>query len=97
MNGAYGFPYAAALYKFTGNVFFEGIFAITGLSGLFSDHGDSGSLVTSMDANGQRTAVGIVVGGADDGRAPGGKITLVLPIERILREFQVHLVSGHNI
>jgi hypothetical protein len=91
MNGAYGFPYTAALYKFTGNVFFDGIF------GLFSDYGDSGSLITSLNAAGERTAVAIVVGGMDDGKAPGGKITLALPIKRILDEFKVTLVSGHNI
>jgi hypothetical protein len=30
MNGAYGFPYMAALYEFSGRVFFDGIFAISG-------------------------------------------------------------------
>jgi hypothetical protein len=97
MNGAYGFPYAAALYKFNGIVFFEDIFAIVGTSGLFSDNGDSGSLITSTDPNGERVAVGIVVGGMDDGKAPGGKLTLALPISRILNEFGVTLVSGHNL
>lgn len=97
MNGAYGFPYTASLYGFNGSVFFDDVYAIVGTSGLFSDHGDSGSLITTSDAAGERRAVGIVVGGMDDGKAPGGKLTLALPISRILNDFGVSLVSGHNV
>jgi hypothetical protein len=97
MNGAYGFPYMAALYEFSGRVYFDGIFAISGSTGLFSDNGDSGALITALNSEGQRAAVGIVVGGTVDGKAPGGKLTMALSIQRILVEFNVSLVSGHNI
>lgn len=97
MNGPYSFPYSAALYDFAGRIFFDGVFAIAGSTGLFSDAGDSGSLITSTDAAGQRIAVGIVVGGMVDGKAPGGKLTMALSIDRILKELNVSLVCGHNI
>lgn len=97
LNGAVFIPYNAPLFDFSGRVYFDGLFAISGKSDLFSDHGDSGSLVTCVDGEGQRVAVGIVVGGMTDSRAPGGKLSLVLPIERILAELKVKLVAGHNI
>jgi len=97
MNGPYSFPYSAALYEFSGRVFFDQLFAIGGQTGLFSDHGDSGALITTIDPAGQRKAVGIVVGGMSDGKAPGGKVTFALSIDRILNELQVTLVSSHNI
>jgi hypothetical protein len=97
LNGAHSIPFAAALYNFSGLVFFEQMFAIAGTSELFSDNGDSGSLITSVDQQRQRTAVGIVVGGMTDSKAVGGKLTLALSIERILEAFQVTIVSGHNI
>jgi hypothetical protein len=95
--GAIYIPFQAPLYEFTGRVYFDPIFAIAGDTVLFSDGGDSGSLITSTDAGGNRKAVGIVVGGMNDGTAPGGKTTLALPIQSILSKLGVTLVSGHNV
>ena len=97
VNGPLCIPYHAQLFNFSGRVYFDDFFAIQGQSDLFSDSGDSGSLVTSLDAKGQRVAVGLVVGSMTDGKAPGGKASLVLPIERMLTELKVTLVDGHNI
>jgi hypothetical protein len=95
--GAQTIQYSAALYGFTGHVSFDPAFSIVGQGDLFSDNGDSGSLITTLDGTGQRFAVGIVVGGKSDGTAPGGKSTIALPIAPILQGFGASLVSGHNI
>jgi hypothetical protein len=95
--GAHPIQYSAALYGFSGFVSFDPTFAIVGVGDLFSDNGDSGSLITSTDSSGKRIAVGIVVGGYTDSAAPGGKITIALPIAPILQALGVTLVAGHNI
>lgn len=95
--GAHPIQYSVALYGFSGVVSFEPAFVIVGNSELFSDNGDSGSLITSVDSNGQRNAVGIVVGGMNDSSAPGGKITIALSLTSILTELAVDLVSSHNV
>lgn len=95
--GSHAIQYQAALYSFAGFVSFDPVFAITGLGGLFSDNGDSGSLITTIDSDGQRKAVGIVVGGRTDSSAPGGKTTIALPILPILQALGVSLVTGHNV
>jgi hypothetical protein len=95
--GAVGIPYAAALYNFNGTVSFEPVFAITGVGGLFSDFGDSGSLITAIQPDGQRIAVGMVIGGRTDNSAPGGKTTLALPIAPIVQGLGVSLVAGLNV
>lgn len=97
MHGAHPIMYSAALYNFSSVVSFEPVFAITGQADLFSDGGDSGSLITSINQAGQLIAVGIVVGGMNDGTAPGKKVTIALPIRPILEGLGVTLVSGHNI
>lgn len=97
MHGVISIPYHAVLYGFNGPVFFSQMFAIVGVGDVFSDSGDSGSLITSMDPAGNRVAVGIVVGGMADAAAPGGKLTLALPIAPALQQLGLTLVSGHNI
>jgi hypothetical protein len=97
MHGAHPIMYTAALYNFSSIVSFDPVFTITGLTDLFSDHGDSGSLITTVDSAGKRSAVGIVVGGMNDSAAPGKKLTIALPIKPILQGFGVTLVSGHNV
>jgi len=97
LHGAHPIMYNVAIYSFSGTVCFEPSFSIAGQGGLFSDSGDSGSLITTVGPNGVRTAVGIVVGAMNDGSAPGGKITVALPISPILQRLGVTLVSGHNI
>lgn len=95
--GAHPIQYNASLYGFNGVVSFDPAFIIAGDVEMFSDNGDSGSLITSVDAAGVRTAVGIVVGGMNDASAPGGKITIALSIHPILQELALTLVSGHNV
>ncbi len=95
--GAHPIQYTAALYGFNGVVSFDPAFIIVGSTELFSDGGDSGSLITAIDAQGNRTAVGLVVGGMNDSSAPGGKVTIALSLHSILAELGVSLVSGHNI
>ncbi|MET3966836.1 hypothetical protein [Bradyrhizobium sp. S3.9.1] len=96
MHGPHPIQYSAAIYGFSGIVRFDPVFAIVGNGQLFSDSGDSGSLITAIDGNGDRIGVGIVVGGMNDGSAPGGKITIALPLLPILQGFGVSLVSGYN-
>jgi hypothetical protein len=67
IHGAHPIMYAAQLYNFSSIVSFEPVFAIAGQTDLFSDNGDSGSLIMSTDNSGQRIVVGIVVGGMNDG------------------------------
>lgn len=95
--GAHGITYSAAHYGFSGVVFFDMAFAIQGVGGLFSTNGDSGSLITTIDGHGNRFAVGIVVGGMHDSKAPGEFTTIALPILPILQRLGVTLVSGHNV
>ncbi len=97
IHGAHGIQYSAALYGFSGMIYFDPLFAIAGRGELFSDLGDSGSLITAVDTGGNRFAVGIVVGGMNDGSAPGGKLTLAMPLAPILAAFRVSLISGHNV
>ena len=98
LYGPHAITYNSPLYGFTGLVYFEPVFAIVGTGGnLFADSGDSGSLITTVNGQGERKAVGIVVGGMTDKSAPGGKTTIGLPIEPILKQFGVALVSGHNV
>jgi hypothetical protein len=91
------FSYTAPLYNFAGAVFLEPVFTIVGDNGLFTDLGDSGSLITRVDGHGNRAAVAIVLGWMNDGSAPGGKAALALPVEPILTAFGVQLISGHNV
>lgn len=96
--GAHPIHYNAQQYGFAGIVCFEPAFAIVGDSTVFSDNGDSGALVTTVDpTSGNRLAVGIVVGGMQDGSAPGKRTTIALPIEPVLAGFGVSLVTGHNV
>lgn len=89
--------YAAPNYGFNGKVFYDPAFYICGDTDVFSDNGDSGSLVVTTLPDGTRAAVGLVVGGAISGTAPGGKISIALPIVPVLTRLNLTLVSGHNI
>lgn len=96
MRGFHAIQYHATLYNFSGPVFFQCMFAIIGHGDMFSDSGDSGSLITTILPTGERAAVGIVVGSMEDSQAPGGKLSLALPIDPILTGLNVSLVSGFN-
>lgn len=89
--------YSAAEYGFSGAVYFDRMHIVTGIDDRFSDSGDSGSLVVHQADDGHDYAVGIVVAGGADNQAPGGKMSLIMPIRPILDLFGVQLVSGHNI
>jgi hypothetical protein len=95
--GASAIYYAAGQYGFSGTVYFEPLWVVHGVGDVFSEAGDSGSLVTHVDAAGVRHAVGIVVGGCADNSAPGGKRSLILPLLSILNQFNVELVANHNV
>jgi hypothetical protein len=95
--GAVPIMYNIGVHEFQGRVYFRPLFIVVGKDGAFSDYGDSGSLVTAVDEDGTRTAVGLVVGGFTDKAAPGETTTLVLPLKPILERFEVDLVSGHNV
>lgn len=95
--GPVNIMYRAPQYEFSGFVFFEHLFSVAGTTSVFADEGDSGSLVTTVGADGVRRAVGIVVGVTTDGSSPGGKSALILPIVPILGQLGVSLVSGHNV
>jgi hypothetical protein len=71
-------------------VYFKSLFVINATTGLFSQGGDSGSLITNVDGNGVRRAVGIIVGGDGTG------LSFALSLDRVLTHFDVELVSGHN-
>jgi hypothetical protein len=89
--------YVAQNYGFNGRVFYDPAFYICGETDIFSDNGDSGSLIVTTLPDGTRAAVGLVVGGGTSGSAPGGKISVVLPIMPVLERLNLTLVSGHNI
>lgn len=95
--GAAYITYRCVPYNFSGPVYFEPLFVVVGVNAPFSEGGDSGSLVTTVDQQGNRRAVGLVVGGGSDNSAPGGKTSLVLPLEPILQALNVTLVAGHNV
>lgn len=96
MYGPCSVSYGVSRYGFNGNIFFPEVFMIHGIDDVFSDSGDSGSLITSV-IEGNRVAVGLVFAGGVDNKAPGHQFTLALPLEPILAKLGVTLVSGHNI
>lgn len=71
--------------------YFEPVFIVQGSAGQpFSSSGDSGSLVVSM-VGGERRAVGVVFAGDSQG------FSYILPLEPILNNLSVSLVSGLNV
>jgi hypothetical protein len=72
-------------------VYFHSLFVIKGGFDLFSQPGDSGSLIVTKDKTGNPKSVGIVVAGDENG------LTFALSLHRILQYFGVEVVSGHNI
>lgn len=95
--GAVNIGYAAGQYGFSGAVYFEPVWVVHGVGDLFSESGDSGSLVTHVDTAGRRHAVGLVVAGCADNSAPGGKRSIILPLRSILNRLNVQLVANHNV
>ncbi|OWT67696.1 hypothetical protein CEY09_14395 [Achromobacter marplatensis] len=97
MVGAHRVNYQAPEHAFSGPVYFDRMFAVVGKADRFSEPGDSGSLVVHEAPDGIDYAVGIIVAGYTDNRAPGNIVSLIMPIEPILVSFNVTLVAGHNV
>lgn len=95
--GSFPVSYTAPEHGFSGPVYFDNMHVVTGVTDRFSEAGDSGSLVVHDAPDGHTYAVGIIVAGMSDNRAPGTLASLVLPIEPVLTAFNVSLVSNHNI
>jgi hypothetical protein len=95
-RGAFAIHYAltGVGYSFKSQVYFDPVFFVEGIGELFSEEGDSGSLVTALDGAGERHAVGLIVGGLKGPTGTG--YSVVLPVESILDALGVELVSGHN-
>jgi hypothetical protein len=90
--GAVGVTYKMPELDISLVVFYEPVFAVEANTGYFSRPGDSGSLVTWLNPqNNTRYAVGLVFAGDDK------KVSFVLPIEPIIQQLGVTIVSGHNV
>jgi hypothetical protein len=74
-------------------VFFEPMFVVepNTKGAFFSQPGDSGALVTCLDAQNTRMAVGLVFAGDNQG------LSYILPLQPIIQSLGVSLVSGHNV
>lgn len=53
--------------------------------------------MATISPDGTRQGVALVFAGMNDNKAPGGSLSLVLPLEPMLRELGLTLVSGHNV
>lgn len=73
-------------------VYFPDMFIIESPVTNFAEPGDSGSLITHLDNNGQRHAVGLVVAVSSD-----YSLTFGLSIDKILEHFKATLVSGWHV
>lgn len=72
-------------------LYFTNIFGIVGENDTrFSGPGDSGSLITTLDADGERKAVGLVFAGHDN-------LSFAVSLDTVLTKFGLSLVGGHNI
>lgn len=78
-------------------IWFPSVFVVHGDPLEFSGPGDSGSLVVSLNADGTKSAVGLVFCGGPDSLAPGGVTSMIVPLSPILQRLQVTLVSGHHV
>lgn len=79
-------------YAFRSVIYYTRLFAVQGLGQAFADRGDSGALVVSTDTGTGRRAVGLLFG-----VSPDLSLTLVAPLDTILTEFGMSLVSNHHI
>jgi len=86
-------PIAMSVPHFQGRIFFADVYGVESIgSAPFADRGDSGSLITSIDANGNRVGVGLLFACSQD-----KALTLFVPISKVIAKFGVTLVNGHNI
>ncbi len=74
--------------RFQSIVYFTNVWAVQGDGGnTFSEGGDSGSLVVTLDG---AKAVGVVFAG-------GNGVSFIIPIDKILEHFGLSLLSNHNV
>ncbi|WP_218435957.1 S1 family peptidase [Pseudomonas sp. PDM33] len=92
-----GISYSAPNFGFSGTILFEDVWIIHGDTVPFAQPGDSGSLITHTDGNGDRHAVGLLFAGGTDSLGPEGQRTFFLPIRPILEKLGVNLLGGHNV
>jgi hypothetical protein len=85
--------YNVTEYAVRKNVYFPRVYIVLGDNEQpFSKPGDSGSLVVSIDADGNRKSVGLVFAGNEQ-RA----LSFILPLPEILQKLQLTIVSGHHV
>ncbi|WP_349573085.1 hypothetical protein [Azotobacter salinestris] len=74
--------------RFQSVVYFTNVWAVQGDGGnTFSEGGDSGSLVVTLDGS---KAVGVIFAG-------GNGVSYIIPINKILEHFSMTLLSDHNV
>jgi hypothetical protein len=72
-------------------VFFQEAWIVEGIGGdSFSEPGDSGSLVVAKQPTGELTAVGLVFAG-------GANISIIVPLDLILKHFGATMESQHGV
>jgi hypothetical protein len=88
---AFAVPYRAEFFKAT--VWFTDVWTVRSAPGhAFAAPGDSGSLVVTDDDDAPAQAVGLLFAAN-----PAGTYGWIIPIERVLTQLKVSLVSGHNL
>jgi hypothetical protein len=87
----------APLHGFSAQIWFSGSYIEHGENDVFSESGDSGSLVVTKDSNGNMSSVGLLFAGGSDSIAPGKMRTLILPLRPILERLDVELIGGLNV
>ena len=86
-------PIAMSVPQLQGRIFFAEVYGIQSITGQpFADRGDSGSIITSIDADGDRHAVGLLFA-----CSPDKSLTLMVSLSRVVAKFGVTLVNAHNI
>lgn len=86
-------PIAMSVPQFQGRIFFADVYGVESIGSTpFADRGDSGSLITSIDEDGNRVGVGLLFACSQD-----KSLTLFVPLSKVLAKFGVTLLNGHNI
>lgn len=84
--------YAVPEYDVRKTVFFQKVYVVQGSAeSVFSQPGDSGSLVIGYNEEGEKVAVGIVFAGN-----PQRGLSFILSLPMILGRFGLSIVHGHN-
>jgi len=85
--------YSLPEYQTQKTVYFDSVFVVQGEDAVpFSRRGDSGSLVVMNNDKGEKSCVGIIFAG-DEQKG----LSFLLPLSKILREFDLNVCSGLNV